>query len=63
MNSPPASYFLKAAAGIEKGAQKPGTLRDCDNKLKIVLTVAEIFNLKICFLVLSIGPVFCLPGS
>ena len=24
LNSPPVSYFLKAAAGIEKGAQKPG---------------------------------------
>lgn len=23
-NTPPVSYFLKAAAGIEKGAQKPG---------------------------------------
>ena len=24
INSPPVSHFLKAAAGIEKGAQKPG---------------------------------------
>ena len=24
MNSPPVSYFLKAAAGIEKGASSPG---------------------------------------
>ena len=23
-NTPPVSYFLKAAAGIEKGAHKPG---------------------------------------
>ena len=27
INSPPVSHFLKAAAGIEKGAQKPGELR------------------------------------
>ena len=27
--TPPVSYFLKAAAGIEKGAQKPGKELDC----------------------------------
>ncbi|RMX46594.1 hypothetical protein pdam_00019724, partial [Pocillopora damicornis] len=26
MTSPPVSHFLKAAAGVEKGAQKPGVL-------------------------------------
>ena len=27
MTSPPVSHFLKAAAGVEKGAQKPGKIQ------------------------------------
>ena len=37
INSPPVSHFLKAAAGIEKGAQKPGELRHFSFTKKIEL--------------------------
>ncbi|XP_068683076.1 large ribosomal subunit protein uL11m-like [Montipora foliosa] len=42
LNSPPVSYFLKAAAGIEKGAQKPGREVAGTVTLKQVYEIAKI---------------------
>jgi len=42
MNSPPASYFLKTAAGIEKGAQKPGREVAGMVTLKQIYEIAKI---------------------
>lgn len=42
MTSPPTSYFLKAAAGITKGASKPGHEVAGRITLKHVYEIAEI---------------------
>ncbi|XP_015747645.1 PREDICTED: 39S ribosomal protein L11, mitochondrial-like [Acropora digitifera] len=42
VSSPPVSYFLKAAAGIEKGAQKPGREISGTVTLKQVYEIAKI---------------------
>ncbi|KAL9954367.1 hypothetical protein ACROYT_G041892 [Oculina patagonica] len=41
-NTPPVSYFLKAAAGIEKGAQKPGREVAGTVTLKQIYEIAKI---------------------
>ena len=40
--SPPASYFLKAAAGIEKGASKPGHEVAGTVSVKHVYEIAQV---------------------
>lgn len=42
MNSPPVSHFLKTAAGIEKGAQKPGREVAGTVTLKQIYEIAKI---------------------
>lgn len=42
MKSPPASYFLKAAAGISKGAQQPGKEKAGILTLKHIYEIAVI---------------------
>ena len=42
MKTPPASYFIKKAAGIDAGAQKPGHQTSGTISLKHLHTIAEV---------------------
>lgn len=42
MTSPPASYFIKKAAGITQGAQKPGHGSHAKISLKHIYHIAEL---------------------